>query len=101
MSLSWDEITLGPDAYSSYGRQHVSPPVWTRIYRVRGREAHLAEATCAVQSRHRDYDGWRGTGTQDEWEHAAALPLCWECFAYREAYVDDERLGTGHGREMT
>lgn len=42
-----------------------------------------------------------GTGSQDEIDHAASLPLCLECFAAREGQLPDERLGTGHHQEMT
>jgi hypothetical protein len=101
MSLTYDELTLSADAYSSPARTHVTPPAYTRIYRFRGREAHLREATCRTALRFRDYDGWLGTGSQAEYEHAAALPLCAACFAWREAGLADERLGIAHGTEMT
>jgi hypothetical protein len=104
MSLSYDELTLGPDAYSP-GCTRATPLAWTRVYRRRGREAHLRELTaftgCGGPRFSRDWDGWLGTGCQEEYEHAAALPLCRRCFAYREHRLDDERLGTGHGKEMT
>jgi hypothetical protein len=102
MSLTYDELTLSADAYSSQARAHVTPPAYTRVYRFRGREAHLREAACRTAARYRrDYDGWLGTGSQAEYEHAAALPLCAACFAWREVTLDDERLGIAHGTEMT
>lgn len=103
MSLSYDELALGPDAYSP-GCAHASPPAYTRVYRLRGREAHLRELTaftgCGGRAAFPGWDGWLGTGSQEEYEHAAGLPLCGKCFAYREHQLDDERLGTAHGTEM-
>lgn len=66
---------------------------WTRVYRLRGRKAHLrredgASIACWPADQPGDSgteDHWLGTGSQAEYEHAAALPLCLACFAVREA----------------
>lgn len=104
MSLTHDELTLGPDAYSP-GCARATPPAYTRVYRRRSREAHLREAVtftgCGGPRAFRDWNGWLGTGSQEEYERAAALPLCGTCFRWREAALDDPRLGTAHGKEMT
>jgi hypothetical protein len=99
MTLTYDEITLGPDAYSSEPARGGGPE-YTRVYLRRARVAHLREALCPALDR-AGYDSWLGTGSQPEYEHAVRLPLCSRCFAWRESYLDDERLGTGHRRKMT
>jgi len=101
MSLTWDELTLSADAYSS-GSAYATPSPCTRVYRCRGRYAHYREATgCPAVMRGRD-DDWLGAGTQHEYEQAAAMPLCPACFAWRHPAGDwDPRLGSAHGTEMT
>jgi len=62
----------------------------TRVYNPRARVAcaHLlpscsaitwSVAMCGVFP---PQAGWYGTGTQDEWDHAAVLPLCTVCGWY-------------------
>jgi hypothetical protein len=59
----------------------------TRVYTATGLSAHLLrphyspngpmdEALCGLLP---DADGWLGTGTQDEHDHAASLRLCRIC----------------------
>lgn len=67
---------------------------WTRVYRLRERIAHLRKETGDTTIACNDPadpemppaldDCWLGTGSQAEYEHAAALPLCPRCFARRE-----------------
>jgi len=78
-----------PDAYDSTPPRG-SRPEYTRVYLLGllgGQEAHLDEAVSwtgcgghAAGCR----DRWLGTGSQDEYETAARLPLCRACFAWRE-----------------
>ncbi len=80
---------MTPDAYDS------APPrgtelTWTRLYQRGGRQAHLtADSKIACRGPLREDawvdESWLGTGSQEEYEHAAALPLCRRCFACREA----------------
>lgn len=66
---------------------------WTRVYTERGREAHLrhedggGDIACRGPLSREDGqdDRWLGTGSQDEYDHAAAMPLCTGCFSVREA----------------
>jgi hypothetical protein len=62
---------------------HDLPHVYTRA----GRRAHLLApsqspndpdipAFCRIWP---ERDGWLGTGSQDEWEKAASLPVCKDC----------------------
>jgi hypothetical protein len=78
--------------------------VWTRVYLPYGRLAHLREIHSQCRVRYRDdepSERWLGTGTQEEYEHAAELPLCLECFRAREAgTMADPRLGRAHGVDM-
>jgi hypothetical protein len=62
--------------------------VFTRVYRAGGRVAHLRPedlqypAAPVCQDPRYDRDGeWLGTGTQEEYERAASLPLCQRCAA--------------------
>lgn len=95
---------MGPDTYDST-MQRGTGPVYTRIYRKRGRYAHLRELASSCQVLRQWWyihdDGWLGTGSQAEYERAEALPLCPWCFRAREARLPDPRLGAGHGVEMT
>lgn len=69
---------------------------WTRVYRPRNAaEAHLrredaAVIACEDPARMSSYPGreerWYGTGSQEEYEHAAELPLCLRCQAVREGW---------------
>jgi hypothetical protein len=103
-------MTLGPDAYDSTQSRATSPP-WTRVYRLGGKYAHYEESgtTCPIVNRYLPVDtgwggdnGWYGTGSQEEYGEAQALPLCLICFRRRESYSPDlRRLGAGHGEEMT
>lgn len=111
MTLTYDEETLSYDAYSSAGAVNPRATLsYTRVYRKGGQYAHLEEL---IYSAHSDdtpegpplswdnQESWYGTGSQDEYEHAAAKPLCPKCFARREAgQFMDHRLGAGHGVEM-
>ena len=81
----------GQDAYDSTPVRG-TPLEWTRVYRSGGRHAHLREESggliaCSVwRFREGGWEaGWLGTGSQDEYEHAAGLPLCLGCFAVRES----------------
>jgi hypothetical protein len=93
-----------PDAYDSTP-QRTSPPEFTRLYRPRGaRYAHLESGSriiCGGPYEFAGHENWLGTGNQHEYEVAARLPLCPQCFRVREGYFADPRLGTGHGQEMT
>jgi len=94
---------MSADSYDSAPRQG-SEPVWTRVYRRGGHFAHLWEAGAAcpiIYQHYADTGNWYGTGSQEEYEAAAAKPLCRRCFAAREARLPDPRLGTAHGTEMT
>lgn len=55
------------------------------VYTPNGKVAHLlrhgdevqdGETYCGKQA---PADGWRGTGTQDEWDRAGRLPICKWC----------------------
>jgi hypothetical protein len=101
MTLTYDELTVGPDAYSSEPARG-TPPVYTRVYRERGQYAHLREAVISVGCEGEDeYPEWYGTGSQREYEHAARKRLCPKCFAWAHCSFDDPRLGTAHGEVMT
>lgn len=100
MSLTWDELTISPDAWTSTSEPAAGRMPVTRVYLRGARTAHYREHQDCT--RHRDYDDWRGTGSQREYETAGRLALCPACFAWREnAGIADERLGTGHGTGMT
>lgn len=97
-----------PDSYDGGPVRPGLEPVYTRVYRPHGKIAHLWELAggCPVMNRWSDPDwldreSWLGTGSQEEYEHAAKLPLCTDCFRRREAGGLDPRLGAGHGVEMT
>lgn len=108
MSLTHDELTLSPDAYSSTGNINPRATVtWTRVYLRGGHYAHLWEAvayTGCGEEADTDpdlRDDWLGTGSQEEYETAERKRLCPKCFRHREvASIRDERLGTGHGVVM-
>ena len=106
MSLTHDELALGPDAYSSGGHACCPAPV-TRVYLRGGHVAHYLEAvavnSCGGESPFSPFlrDDWLGTGSQHEYDVAARLPLCPKCFAWAHHGFDDERLGTAHGAVMT
>lgn len=79
------------DAYDSTPARGTGP-VWTRVYRPYARHAHLRQdvglgsvACDPLDRRWPDDDEWRGTGSQEEYDRAAVLPLCTACFAIREA----------------
>jgi hypothetical protein len=79
------------------------PLAWTRVYLPRGHKAHLKEVlSCPVNQDHGDED-FIGTGSQDEYDRAARMPLCLWCWRVQGHYANhpDERLGSGHGVEMT
>lgn len=106
MSLTYDEMTLGPDAYSSGSSR--ATITYTRVYRKGGQYAHFRELAIMTgcQTQEQDDDIWYGTGSQAEYEHAAAKPLCSRCFRAREGggqdpTARDHRLGSAHGVEMT
>lgn len=98
MSLTWDEQTLSPDAWSDTAPPRWRPEPMTRVYLVGGRVAHYREHAACI--RRRDYDDWHGTGSQAEYDRAAVKPLCPACFAWRWRAFPDGRLGTGHGTEL-
>lgn len=56
--------------------------------RVRG---YLSEglALCGMGPQWFEPHGWRGTGTQDEYERAASLPLCRRCIGRLQARLAD------------
>ena len=79
------------------------PCCFTRCCRACGRHAlaprydELPDPRCACPHyRQHGRDEWHGTGSQAEYDKAAALPLCPRCFAVRERQSQDPRLGTGH-----
>lgn len=99
---------LSHDSYDGGPARPSMEPVYTRVYRPRGKVAHLWELIfgCPVVGRLPSPDwfdrtSWLGTGNQEEYEQAAKKPLCRECFRRREAGFTDPRLGAGHGTEMT
>lgn len=58
----------------------------TRVYRPNGKVAHLLAAGASNDYYERalcgarpHWDQWFGTGAQDEYELAAAMPLCQKC----------------------
>lgn len=59
------------------------PPAFEWLYLKRGRVAHAlstfngtrSSSECGVYA----WSGWYGTGTQDEYDRAAALPKCQHC----------------------
>ena len=86
---------MTPDAYDS-APPRGTPPPWTRLYQRGVREAHLENdgmIACRDQRTRAAWvdETWLGTGSQEEYEHAAALPLCPRCFAIREASRTGER----------
>lgn len=87
---------MTPDAYDS------TPPrgtalAWTRVYQLGGEHAHLrhedgfGDIACLgpLSDENGQDDNWLGTGGQEEYELAAALPLCEACFRVREAGLSD------------
>lgn len=99
-----DELTISPDACSQRSG-HASPPPSTRVYRKRGRKAHFLERVIFTGCQRPEEDEsviWLGTGSQDEYERAARLPMCVRCFrSANRGQIQDPRLGAGHGQEMT
>lgn len=80
------------DGCSSLGTCGARAPhfdAWARVFDgdiVGGGVAHLAidtssDAVCGVE---RPLAGWYGTGSQDEYDFAAALPTCAQCADGRE-----------------
>lgn len=106
---------MTPDSWEATFTR-AGPPTYTRCYLIDGREAHLREDVTTADTLCFIYylddegneppgmpgpDDWLGTGSQEEYEHAASLPLCLLCFGRREQLILDPRLGTGHGTVMT
>lgn len=95
------------DSYNSTPHRGGSELEWTRVYFPYGKLAHFREAGLGcpvVRFRYGDLvDGTFGTGSQEEYDTAGALPLCRHCWHIRELYANhpDPRLGMGHGVEMT
>lgn len=97
---------ISHDSYNSSPHRGGTELAWTRVYTYYGKVAHLKELAASCK-----YLMWMdcdlayllGTGSQDEFEKAAAMRLCRECFRIRELYANhpDPRLGMGHGVEMT
>ena len=107
MSLTPDELALGPDAYSSEPAR-CGPAPRTLVYLRGGHVAHYLEAvavnSCGGESPFSPFlrDDWLGTGSQHEYDVAARLPLCLRCFGWAHPAGDtDPRLGSAHGTEMT
>jgi hypothetical protein len=119
-------VELDESGYSdeyTYQPAHASEPPFDRVYLAGDQLAHLMRPEdqwiiCEPWLEEIGEDGeiadlaegplnslprnaWLGTGTQDEYEFAALLPLCLTCFAIREYRLPDESLGADHGREMT
>lgn len=57
------------------------PPEYNRVYTQYGKAAHYTEQGTVTLCRIWDLDttGFLGTGSQLEYEHASALPLCKTC----------------------
>jgi hypothetical protein len=91
----------GPDAYEER-RIAASAPVYSRVYRPAGRYAHLrtedgfADVLCRALKYRYISSSWLGTGNQAEYDQAAGMPLCPDCFCVRERQLPDDRLGAGH-----
>lgn len=84
----WDPTPTPP------GHQHD----WTRVYRRHGHEAHIRELIYSAHPRASwNDDGWFGTGSQEEYERAAQLPLCPKCFVILDLY-EEENPERGKGR---
>lgn len=104
---------LSCDSYDSAPPRGTGPTC-TRVYLRGGHYAHLQwddTRGYVMCERGHDRDGdplpchhpddWYGTGSQHEYDKAAALPTCPRCFTIRERRLPDARLGTGHSQEMT
>lgn len=81
------------DAYDSAPARG-APPGWSRVYRKGGRKAHLVhyeglwiacDDLADPKMGEPSAGSWLGTGSQQEYDRAASLPLCLACFAVREA----------------
>lgn len=84
---------MTPDAYDSAPPRGTAPS-WTRLYQRGGHYAHLEQerhVMCRNPLREDAWvdESWRGTGSQAEYEHAAAMPLCPACFRLREIRFED------------
>jgi hypothetical protein len=64
---------------------------WTRVYKRGQREAHIKELVYSAHARKPDrwFDGWLGTGSQEEYDRAAAMPLCPHCFMGLQSYTEE------------
>lgn len=95
---------MSADSYDSSPPRGGGPLHWTRVYLPYGRTAHLLEvgSGCPVVCSHYNRE-FLGTGSQEEYDRAAAKRLCMSCFRVREHYANhpDPRLGSAHGVEMT
>lgn len=66
---------------------------WTKVYRKGAKRAHIMQL---LSSAHPyapsswDDDSWLGTGSQEEYEAAAALPLCMRCSIIQAMYEQPE-----------
>jgi hypothetical protein len=79
----------------------------TRVYTRTGKRAHLLQpfmspngngsALCGTGPGW--FEAWRGTGTQDETETAASLPLCKHCEKHAAAQDEGERRVAELGRQ--
>jgi hypothetical protein len=83
-----DEFRWNPE--TPPGHDHA----WTRVYRARGKVAHISEliyvAHLSAPSSWDDSEGWYGTGSQEEYETAAAMPLCPKCFVVQVRYEKED-----------
>jgi hypothetical protein len=72
------------DLETAIGRAERAIPAGTLIYTPSGRKSHVKSALTpgALCPDLRDWPGpWLGTGSGEEQEHAASLPLCPRCSA--------------------
>lgn len=70
---------------------------YERVYMRRGHVAHLkalGDLSVLCAKWHQPAHWWLGTGSQEEIDHAAAMPLCKSC---EQLYVTTAALNYGKG----
>ena len=86
--MNHDAAAWSPPENAPPPREHN----WTRVYRRNAREAHIQEVIYSAHVRApRSWDegGWYGTGSQEEYDRAQALPLCPKCYVITDLYRRD------------
>jgi hypothetical protein len=85
---------LSADSYDSSRPRGGTELTWTRVFFPYGKLAHFKECGAACPVLRRDYVDLSllpGTGSQQEYDEAEALPLCRHCFRTRELYANHPR----------